>query len=157
MPFFVDLRSPADFSLSISLYVSQFNRECHNRITVSILDPSHPTIYLYRLYLSSSSDLSLSISVYVSQLNRECIILPSAFLLTAPYAMGARRKESCVAEATTVFQIDPLFVFQNDPPADFKWVSASHVGSIGRSSTAILWLCWHCWHHLGKFPPSRGP
>ena len=32
---------------------------------------------------------------------------------------------------------------------DFKWVSASHVGSIGGSSTAILWLCWHCWHHFG--------
>ena len=28
---------------------------------------------------------------------------------------------------------------------DFKWASASHVGS----STAILWLCWHCWHHFG--------
>ena len=32
---------------------------------------------------------------------------------------------------------------------DFKWVSASYVGSIGGSSTAILRLCWHCWHHLG--------
>ena len=32
---------------------------------------------------------------------------------------------------------------------DFKWVSASHVGSIGGSSTAILWLCWHCWRHFG--------
>ena len=28
--------------------------------------------------------------------------------------MGARRKDSCMAEATTVFQIDPLFVFQID-------------------------------------------
>ena len=36
-------------------------------------------------------------------------------MLTAPYAMGARRKESCMAEATTVFQIDSLFVFQIDP------------------------------------------
>ena len=32
---------------------------------------------------------------------------------------------------------------------DFKWVSASYVGSIGGPSTAILWLSWHCCHHLG--------
>ena len=32
---------------------------------------------------------------------------------------------------------------------DIKWVSASYVGSIWGSSTAILWSCWHRWHHLG--------
>ena len=40
--------------------------ECSG-VTVSILHPSHPTIYLYRLYLSSSADFSLSISFYVSR------------------------------------------------------------------------------------------
>ena len=120
----------------------------------SILDPSHPTIYLYRLYLSSSADFSLSISLpsgrevpreihaphnslhIISSLHFRCLTvfflgggnLPSrcaAFVWLVCWCslFHASQKDSCMAEAATVFEIDlifvfefdPIFVFQNDP------------------------------------------
>ena len=34
--------------------------------------------------------------------------------------LHASQKDSCMAEAATVFEIDPIFVFENDPPPGQK-------------------------------------
>ena len=57
-------------------------------ITASIFGPSDPTMYLYRLYLSSSADLtSLCLSLYMFVCHT-CTILDSSFLLASQNSMG---------------------------------------------------------------------
>ena len=63
----------------------------------------------------------------------------------------ASQKDRCMAEAATVFQIDPIFVFQNDPPP-----TLSHVRGGPLQGARPAWEFGDSPGGLGRKPPFWG-
>ena len=136
-----------------------------HHISVSILDPliqlSTFTVYTSRLLLTS-----LCLSLYMFLTIEACIlclfvgaVVPChsfMYLQSLWCRVGKKqiihrcctllKKDSCMAEAATVFEIDPIFVFeidpifvfQNDPPG---WVKPVSTNSLAQDARMVANTC----------------